>query len=75
MKQTEKRLYEVPAILVIEVSQASVICASAVHNNYSDDNYPGDTHWTVDHETEDITRDDDWEEEQDQDWGDSWGEY
>ena len=34
-----------------------------------------DDHWTVDHETEDITPDDEWEEEQEQDWGDDWGEY
>ena len=42
-------------------------------DDYTD--VPEEHHWTVDHEAEDITRDDDWEEDQDQDWGDSWGEY
>ena len=38
-------------------------------------NVPEEQHWTIDHEVEDVVRDDDWEEEQDQDWGDSWGDY
>ena len=42
-------------------------------DDYTD--VPEEHHWTIDHKAEDITRDDDWEEDQDQDWGDSWGEY
>ena len=33
-----------------------------------------DDHWTVDH-VPDEDRDDDWEEAQDKDFGDDWGEY
>ena len=35
---------------------------------------PPEKHWTIDHGVEDD-RDDDWEEEQDKDFGDDWGEY
>ena len=32
-------------------------------------------HWTVNPDPDNTDRDDDWEEEQEKDFGDSWGDY
>ncbi len=75
LKQIEQRLYEAPVMKAIEIKQGGVICASGIRNEYDVDDNSGNTHWTVDHVIEDNTPDDEWEEEQEQDWGDSWGDY
>lgn len=34
-----------------------------------------DNHWTIFPDPDNEDRDDDWEEDQEKDFGDSWGEY
>lgn len=74
-EKKEKQQYGEPNSTVFEVSQEGVICASETNHVYNGTNTDREEHWTIDHRIEETTPDDEWEEEQEQDWGDSWGEY